>query len=327
MRVARRHRARAGVFWAALLTLGCFLAARTAHAVDKGEIIERIVAVVNGEALLLSELRQRAAPFLPRLMQAPDLQRMTLMTQLYDELLTQIIDERLLEQESRKLSVSVTSADVERAIDNVKRQSGLEGAAFWDAVRAQGFEEDQYKSDLRRQLLRLKVVNQKVRSRINITEDDVRRKYDEVLRTARRSAKFRVSHVFMPVDAGSATKLAAVKAEADALRATLTPETFEAAIAKVGGGDLGWIEQKDLPEVLSNALLDLEPKQISPPVRGPAGIHIFLLRERKEGSETVAPYETAKNDLYRSMVDQAMAKQEVAFLEELRKQSLISRRL
>ncbi len=327
MSVIGCERARVGFFWAALLTLGCLVTTRSAHAVEQGEIIERIVAVVNGEALLLSELRQRAAPFLPRVMQAPELQRMTLMTQLYEELLTQIIDERLLEQESRKLSVSVTGADVDRAIDNVKRQSNLEGDAFWAAVRAQGFEEDQYRSDLRRQLLRLKVVNQKVRSRINITEDDVRRKYDEVLRTARRSAKFHVSHVFMQVDAGSATKLAAAKAEADALRVTLTPENFDAAIAKVGGGDLGWVEQQDLPEALSSALLDLEPKQISPPVRGPSGIHIFLLLERKEGGEAVPPYETAKSDLYRSMVDQAMAKQEVAFLAELRKQSLISRRL
>ncbi len=299
----------------------------TAHAAEKGDIIERIIAVVNGEALLLSELRQRAAPFLPRLMQAPDLQRMTLMTQLYDELLTQIIDERLLEQESRKLSVSVTTVDVDRAVDNVKRQSGLEGTAFWDAVRAQGFEEDQYKSDVRRQLLRLKVVNQKVRSRINITEEDVRRKYDEMLRAARKSAKFLVSHVFIAVEAGSATKLSQAKAEAEAIRAQLTPDNFNEVVGKVGGGDLGWVQQQDLPEALSNALLELEPKQISLPVRGPAGIHIFYLRERKEGGEAVPGYDSAKNDLYRSMVDQAMAKQEVAFLEELRKQSLISRRL
>ncbi len=303
------------------------LAPSAAQAAEKGDIIERIIAVVNGEALLLSELRQRAAPFLPRLLQAPELQRMTLMTQLYDELLTQIIDERLLEQESRKLSVSVTSADVDRAIDNVKRQSGLDGPAFWDAVRAQGFEEDQYKGDVRRQLLRLKVVNQKVRSRINITEDDVRRKYDQTLRAARRTGTFLVSHVFMAVEAGSATNLAQVKAEADALRASLTPDSFDAAIEKVGGGDLGWVQQQDLPEALATALLDLEPKQISQPVRGPAGIHIFHLRERKEGGAAVPSFESAKNDLYRSMVDQAMAKQEVAFLEELRKQSLISRRL
>jgi peptidyl-prolyl cis-trans isomerase SurA len=298
-----------------------------AHAAGKSEIIERIVAVVNGEALLLSELRKRAAPFLPRLLQAPEMQRMTLMTQLYEELLTQLIDERLLEQESRKLTIAVSSTDVERAIDNLRRQSGVDDKAFWAAVEGQGFSPEQYKSDVRRHLLRLKVVNQKVRSRINFTEEDVRRKYDQMLRAARASSRFLVAHIMLPFEEGSATKLAEVKARADALRATLTPQNFDAAMSEHGGGELGWVEQKDMPESLSGALLDLEPGQISPAVRGPAGVHIFLLRERQEGEKTIAPYDQMKNDVYREMIDQAMAKQEVAYLEELRKQSLISRRL
>lgn len=294
----------------------------------KGEVIERIVAIVNGEPLLLSELRMRAAPFLPRLMQAPsETQRMALMEQLYDELLTQLIDERLLEQEARKLSVSIASSDIERAIENVQRQSGLAEADFWEAVQTQGFTSDQYRSDVRRQLLRLKVVNQKVRARINITDDDVRRRYDERVRAARSSAQFHVTHVFIAADPTSATKLAEVRAEADALRRTLTAENFDEAVQRVGGGDLGWVSQKDLPEALASALLSLEPGEISEPVRGPEGVHIFLLRERKEGAETIAAYDQVKADIYREMVDQSMARQEVSYLEELRKQSLIARRL
>jgi len=307
----------------------CALAPLPARAEQQspGEVIERLVAVVNGEPLLLSELRGRAAPFLARVMQAPEMQRMQLMQQLYGELLTQLIDERLLEQEARKLSISVLGSDVDRAIENVQRQNNLKSAEFWDAVSAQGFTPEQYKSDVRRQLLRLKVINQKVRTRINVTEDDVRRKYEETLRSARKSAKFNVAHVFLPVEEGSVAKLAKVRGEAEALRAGLTIENFDKAITDNGGGELGWISQTDLPDVLSDALLSLEPGQISTPVRGPSGLHIFLLRERKLGEESVGDYEQTKADLFRQMVDQSMAKQEVAYLAELRKQSLISRRL
>jgi len=307
----------------------CALAPLPARAEQQspGEVIERLVAVVNGEPLLLSELRGRAAPFLARVMQAPEMQRMQLMQQLYGELLTQLIDERLLEQEARKLSISVLGSDVDRAIENVQRQNNLKSAEFWDAVSAQGFTPEQYKSDVRRQLLRLKVINQKVRTRINVTEDDVRRKYEETLRSARKSAKFNVAHVFLPVEEGSVAKLAKVRGEAEALRAGLTIENFDKAITDNGGGELGWISQTDLPDVLSDTLLSLEPGQISTPVRGPSGLHIFLLRERKLGEESVGDYEQTKADLFRQMVDQSMAKQEVAYLAELRKQSLISRRL
>jgi peptidyl-prolyl cis-trans isomerase SurA len=292
-----------------------------------GETIERVVAVVNGDPLLLSELRTRATPFLQRLMQAPELQRMALMQQLYGELLNQLIDERLLEQEARKLSVNVTSTDVDRAIENVQKQSGLSDAEFWDAVRAQGFMMDQYKADVRRQLLRLKVVNQKVRTRVNITEDDVRRKYEEQLRGARKAAQFHVAHVFVPVEESTATQLAVAREKAEQVRGSLTPERFDAAMNDVGGGDLGWVRQSDLPESLAEALVSLEPGQISAPVRGPSGYHIFLLRDRREGEQAVGSYEQVKNELYREMLDQSMAKQEVAYLSELRKQSLISRRL
>jgi len=294
---------------------------------ESGEVIERIVAVVNGDPLLLSELRTRATPYLARVMQAPEMQRMQLMQQLYGDLLTQLIDERLLEQEARKLSIAITTTDVERAIQNVQRQSGLKDPEFWEAVRGQGFTPENYKSDVRRQLIRLKVINQKVRTRVNITEDDVRRRYDEQLRKARKSASFAVSHVFLSVDSDSVTKLAQVRSQADALKAKLTPDNFDAAIREHGGGDLGWVSQSDLPEVLAGTLIALEPGQISEPVRGPAGIHIFHLRDRREGETAIGSYETVKQNLFSELLDQAMARQEIAYLEELRKQSLVSRRL
>jgi peptidyl-prolyl cis-trans isomerase SurA len=321
------HKGVQSLVLALALASGEARAEQAAAVPQQGEVIERVVAVVNGDPLLLSELRARAAPFLARVMQAPEVQRMTLMQQLYGELLSQLIDERLLEQEARKLSIAITSADVDRAIQNVQRQSNLKDAEFWEAVRGQGFTPDNYKSDVRRQLVRLKVINQKVRSRINITEDDVRRRYDEQLRQARKSATFLVSHVFLAVEGDSVTKMSQVRSQADALKSKLTPETFEAAIAEHGGGDLGWVSQTDLPEALATTLIALEPGQISEPVRGPSGIHIFLLRERKEGESAIGSYESVKQEIFSELLDKSMAKQELAYLDELRKQSLVSRRL
>ena len=87
-----------------------------------------------------------------------------------------MIDEELIQQSARDLQLRVTNADVDRAIDNVRTQSGLSEDEFWDAVRAQGFAEAQYRGDVRRQLLRLKVLNNRARSRINVTEEDVKEK-------------------------------------------------------------------------------------------------------------------------------------------------------
>lgn len=313
---------------AGLLALSITLSGALAQAKEANDdVIERVVAVVDGSPLLLSELRARATPFLSRIMEAPKEQRMLLMQQLYSELLTQLIDEYLLEQEARKLSLSVTRSDIERAIDNVRNQSELSEEEFWDAVASQGLSRAQYRKDVRRQLLRLRVINQKVRSRINITEQDIRRRYEQTLRSARRSATFQVSHVFLTLEDDSVTALSRVRKQADEVRKSLTPLNFAEAIEAHGGGDLGWVSQGDLPSELAEALLSLEPGEVSAPVRGPSGVHIFLLRDRKEGGAEVGSYAQLKNRLYGEMVEKAMQKQEVLYLEELRKESLISRKL
>jgi peptidyl-prolyl cis-trans isomerase SurA len=97
-------------------------------------------------------------------------------------------------------------------------------------------------------------------------------------------------------------------------------------VAEHGGGDLGWLSQGDLPEELENALLTLEPDQISPPVRGPSGFHIFLLHERETAASDAPSFDDVKDEIYRHMLDEAMTHQETLFLEELRRGAVITRR-
>jgi peptidyl-prolyl cis-trans isomerase SurA len=237
------------------------------------------------------------------------------------------VDEELVEQAARKAQVSASTADVDQAIDNVRRQNGLSEDAFWEAVRGQGFSEKQYRDDVRKQLLRLKVVNQRVRSHVNITDQTVRDAYDDRVRSARRSLKFHAEHVFTPLaPTASATEVAAALKEAKELRAQLTPENFDTIAAKKGGGDLGWLDQGELPKVFEGTLLALSDGEISEPVRGPAGLHIFLLRERQTGAASVPTYDQLRADIQRELLDKAMQRQEELFIKGLRRDAVIELR-
>lgn len=294
----------------------------------RADVIERVVATVNDEAIFLSDLRRRAVPFLDRLMQAPEAQRLPALRQLYEELLSRLVDEELIEQAARRMQVRVTSRDVERAVRNVIRQNGLTEQEFWEAVRAQGYTEAQYRSDLRRQLLRFKVLNQRVRGRVNITEADVRRTYERRVRQANRSLRFRTSHIFLPVaETAGATEVAEVRAEARAIRSDLTVESFADAIATYGGGELGWLRQGDLPEELESTLLTMDSGEISQPVRGSSGFHIFLLHERERGGSGIPEFDELRDQLYQEMLGRAMERQEALFLQELRRGAIIDERL
>lgn len=310
--------------------LGAALASVLSAAPAHAEVIERVVAVVDDNAILLSELRRRAAPFLQQALQSAgsETDRRLRTKELYKQLLEQLVDEELVEQAAKKGTLTVTSLEIDSAIENVRKQNKLEAAQFWEAVKNQGFTEAQYRQDVRKQLLRLKVINQKVRSRVSVTDDSVREEYDDRIRQARRTQRFHASHVFLPLSAtASATEVAGLMHDAKALRGTLDTRNFDDAVAQRGGGDLGWLDQGDLPAPLEEVLLGLGPGEISAPVRGPAGIHIFLLRERQQGAAKLPTFDEARNAIQNELVERSMRRQEHMFIKNLRTHAVVDVRL
>ncbi len=293
------------------------------------QVIERVVAVVNDHAIFLSQLRRRAVPFLDQALSAPTQQaRVARLSQLYHQLLDQLIDEDLIQQTAHDMQVTVTADDVDRAIHNVQQQSGLDDNAFWQAVRGQGFTEAQYRADVRRQLLRLKVLNQRTRGQVNINERDVRRKYDQMVREQNRHVCMHVSMVFFPIpDGASATDMARIRDKAIAVRQGLTADNFAQAIDQNAGGDLGRVCEGELAPALEHVLLAMQIGQISQPVRGPNGYHIFLLARREHESNGVGPYEQMRDQIYRKMLETAMQHQEQVFLSELHHKAVIVKHL
>ena len=309
------------------LALVAFLFAFSANSA-RADVIERVVATVNNEAIFLSDLRQRAVPFLPQVAEAPtEPERMSRLKDLYDELLTYLIDEQLVRQLATSSGVRVTDADVDSAIENLRLQNNMTEEQFQEALDAQGFTMTQYRKDLKRQLTRLKVVNERVRSRVNVTEEEVRARYEQRARGEGNAVRFHVSHLVVPVtEEASAIQVAAKRQEALTVRETLTPENFSARAAEMNGGDLGWLTQGDLPEDLERAILPLDAGEISDPVRGAKGFHIFFLEERQVGNDFPS-YDEMKEELFREMLDTAMNRQEKIFLDEIRRKAVINRML
>jgi peptidyl-prolyl cis-trans isomerase SurA len=311
---------------AALAMAAALGASRPASA----EVVERVVAVVNDEAIFLSELRRRAGPFLDRAMSAPSqTARMAAIEALYAQLLERMVQEELFIQAADRMQVSVTRAEVDRAIGNVQRQAGLADADFWAAVEGQGFTPEQYRADVRRQLLRLKVLNNWARNRVNITEEQVRQRYDMSVARQRRSSTYNTDQIFVEIPAGAgATEVAEARARAQAIRDAIeTDEDFDAAMAAHDGGNLGWLSQGDLPQSVENVVLALDVGEVSQPVRGPAGFQIFRLRERDQAGAGAPVYADVRMQIYQEMMEEAMTHQEEIFLAELRRQAVVDVRL
>jgi len=286
----------------------------------RAEVVERVVAVVDDEAIFLSELRLKAAPYLSRAMSLPtERQRLAAIDQVYAQVLELLIQQRLVTQAAEDEDITVTSSDVDEAIATVRRESGLSEEEFWEAVGLQGFAtREAYRRDVRSQLVQYRVLNARVRGRVNITIEDVRRVYDERVARARRALAYVAAQILVrfPADAGAAIR-ASIVSEAD----------FETAMSEHNGRELGRLAEGDLDPALEEAVAGLEPGQVSEPIQGSRGFHILLLRAREYAESELPPFEEMQNEIYQEMLQEAMQTQQRLFLDELRREAHIEIRL
>ena len=302
-------------------------AALTAGSVARaGDVVEQVVAIVNEQPIFLSELRKRATPYLLQLAEIPSqAQREAQQKELYKQLLDVMIDEKLIEAEAIKLDVKVTSEDIDRAVQNAMAQQQKSPEDFWDDLMAQGVTRKKYRAQMRIQLRQYKVINLKLRGRINITESQLRRVYKREKARSDTSPAYHAAHIFIGVEPDASKEtwelaLAGIKQE----RRRATAENFLAIAEEVGGGELGWLRAGDLSPELENAANKVKTGEISGPVKTEAGYHLIYVDDRKQGS--FPAFEDIKPQLEQYLIQERMMKRQAQFIRALRRKSTIERR-
>src|SRR5215468_8372609 len=109
-------------------------------------IIERIVAVVGEQAILLSELRDRARPFLLRMEQQPtdDAQRAAATSELYRRLVQRLVEEELEQKAANRANITVTPREIDDALNKIAQQNGVPLARVLEEAQSNGLSEQTY---------------------------------------------------------------------------------------------------------------------------------------------------------------------------------------
>ncbi len=142
--------------------------------------VERVVAVVGERPIFLSELRQRARPFLMRIYSASTNpgQLAAAESEMFRDLLKRMVDDRLEDQAADKAHLSVAAGKVDDAMSNIAANAKLTVPALIAEAKSQGLSEQDYREEIRRQLLEGQLVQLRVRGRVRPpTDDDARLVY------------------------------------------------------------------------------------------------------------------------------------------------------
>ncbi len=313
-----------------LLLAGLLLDLRVARA----EIVEGVAAVVGKDIILLSEVNARLRPLWKRILAIKDpAARREALKQAQRRALEELIQEKLLEQEARRRHIQVTQEEMNRAVSQVLRQNNLSYKEFLQILASEGKTLQQYKEEvIRPKLLRLKVIGLVVRSRVSVSDADVRAFYEQQKRKLGVETKVRVSVIRLPY--GDSVEGARRMAASIAAELRGHPERFAALARKwsrhesaAGGGDLGFVERGVLPPEVEDRVFSRSVRAgtLVGPVETDDGIYLVWVRDRKE-SEAL-PFEKVRDKLRQQLLMKRLEEQTVRWLEELRAKTYVDIRL
>jgi peptidyl-prolyl cis-trans isomerase SurA len=309
-----------------------FLAAPRARA----ELVDRVAAVVNNDVITLSEVEKRAGPELARVDQeatGPD--RAQKRAAALKRVLDTMIDEKLVDNELRELKVTISDKEVDGAVDEVKKSYNLTDEQLQQAVSREGYSIAEYREQMRKQIGRYKLISEKVRKNVKVSDADVQSEYDRMTRAEGEDYEVHIRHILIAVPrSASAAQIDTARRKAAAIAVEARePGVDFAELAKKrsegssssDGGDLGFFKRGTMVPEFERVAFNLKTGEVSDPVRTQFGWHVLKLEEiRKLGMKPLAEVRPEIEERLRKAQAERLTAQ---YMETLRSAAVVEKKI
>jgi peptidyl-prolyl cis-trans isomerase SurA len=286
-------------------------------------VVDRVVAVVNDEVITLSDLQREEALYNKRNEIKQDSQY----------ILEDMIDRKLQMAAAKRTGMDVTDKELSEAMDDVMKRNNMDTAKFSAAVGKEGLTLEQYKNELREQMTLSRLFNKFIRSGITIDEGEARSFYEKNIKAYTLPEEIRLRQIFIPVPGkANSEQAAAIKQKAQAVyERAKKGEDFEKLVGEVSkgvtaaqDGDLGYIQRDQVIPAIAAAIKSLKTGEVTKPFLSAGGYNIILLEEVRT---PVKPYDKVREELMTMLYQQKMEHTYRSWLQTLRGESNIEKRL
>ncbi|MFH1263825.1 MAG: SurA N-terminal domain-containing protein [Pseudomonadota bacterium] len=260
-----------------------------------GNVVDRIVAVVNGQPILLSELDEAKGQFRTEMLRQKKDDELK-EPEFGKKVLDQLINDRLVGQEIEHRGFMANDAFVDRAIDGVMQQNGFRSADdLRKALRDEGMSLEEYRVNVKKQIETSRLVNAVVRPKVQVNDQDV----DAALRTAGTKTegqwKVDVWMIYKTKPKGTKKGVTRLRREIGAgVPFELVAKRETEGPAKSEGGHIGLVLPSDLQTELRKPLETLNVGQLSDVIETKKGFYLLQVTDRQRATAPVLSIDREK---------------------------------
>ena len=317
----------------AIGAVAAFLLPVLAHANGNGKVVDEIIARVNNDIITLSDYQKAEAQLHQEAQQdcqgCSDEKINEMVNEGRKNLLRDLIDQSLLVQRAKDMSISVDT-DVIKRLDMIRQQNQLPSMeALQKAVESQGLSWEDYKDQMKNSLLQQKVIQQEVGPDIKIGQDEVKKYYDAHQSEFVKPEEVDLSTIFFSTENKTPQEADAIKKKAEAIVQRLKAgedfgklaQRFSEGTTANEGGEVGVFKRGMLSPDIEKMVFSMKKGDSTDVLPAPNGLQILHVNEHFEaGLQPMSKEENEiENDIYSQKIQPAMRK----YLTQLRKDSYL----
>ncbi|MDN5753747.1 MAG: peptidylprolyl isomerase, partial [Nitrosospira sp.] len=281
----------------AILTAGIAVVQQPAYPGSSGiETIDHIVAVVNESVITRHELDEMLKVAVKQL-QSQGIQPPA-PAALEKQLLERVILNRVQLQLAKETGLTIPDADLDQTIRRIAQENKMSLPEFHNALERDGISFNQFRDEIRDEIILVRLKEREVSNRINVTEGEV----DNFLQAKENSSEgeadqeYRLAHILVQLpQQAEASKIQAMRQRAEEAMAQLKNGVEFAKVAAefsdsadaTQGGLLDWRPAAQLTKKFAEILAPMKPGEIAEIIQSPNGFHILKLIDRRSQKDAV----------------------------------------
>jgi peptidyl-prolyl cis-trans isomerase SurA len=299
---------------------------------DDSEVVDRIVAVVNEDIISLSELSKAVGPYAEKIKSAgyPPEKEREMLFRVREDMIEQLINQKLTDQESRKYNISVSDKELDNAIERAKEINHYTDEDLRRMLAEENISMESYRGNVKEHLIRSKLLNYAVKSRIIITKDEITKYYNSNIEKYRGEKEYHLKNIIIRTGLNiSYDEKQKIRLKMEEIYTELkNGELFEIVGKKnadsefgIKSIDLGTFKHNELSPEIQEAINGLKTGEHSKLVETQAGYQIIYIEKVEEKPDKTI--EEVTPEIQDILFGERVEKKFESWIDELRKKSHI----